>query len=266
MNLPHTMLSIAFIIVTASLIPQEQTKPTFVFSNKDVIDMVKAGFGSEIINAKIVGTDAAFDTSPVALKELKDAGVPQDVILTIVKNPLGLKSIVQQKPQANAVASSAATEPEYGTIQDIKGLAKIFVRADDDDARSTIIRMLSGYEGVGVVNAAKDAEIILDYTILTRDVAANRGPYAHGASMALKSQMRAYTTKSDGTKLIAWTETETFDVTNGFVLGASNEVNLTHHFVRDLQKARGEKTYSMRKLFQNHPKQEKEKNAPSPAP
>ncbi len=131
-----------------------------------------------------------------------------------------------------------SSEPEYGTIQDIKALRKIFVRAADDDSRSTIVKMLSGYEGVEVVNSAKTADIVLDFTTLTRDVVANRGPYAHGASMALKSQMRAYVIKPDGTKLIAWTET--FDVTNGFVLGASNEINLTHHFVRDLQKARGE--------------------------
>lgn len=150
-----------------------------------------------------------------------------------------------------------STEPEYGTIQDIKDMRKIYVRADDDDARKTIMRMLSGYEGVEVVNSPKGAEIVLDYSTLTRDVAPNRGPGAMGASMALKSQMRAYMTKADGTKVIAWTETETFDVTNGFVLGAPNEMNLTHHFVRDLQKARREKTYSMRKLLKNQPKEKK---------
>ncbi len=43
-----------------------------------------------------------------------------------------------------------------------------------------------------MLNSAKAAEIVLDYTTLPGDVAANRGPYSHGASMALKSQMRAY--------------------------------------------------------------------------
>lgn len=257
MQLSHKTLAIVFLLASATpLIAQEQPRSADTFSNKDVIEMLKAGLSSEIINAKIVSTDAAFDTSPNALKELKDAGVPQDVILTMVKNPFGSKSVKQKEP-AN-VQDSAPIEPEYGTVQDIKEMKKIFVRAEDDDARFTIIEMLGGYEGVEVVNSAKDAEIVLDYTTLTRDVAANRGPYARGASMALKSQMRAYTTRSDGTKLIAWTETETFDVTNGFVMGAPNEVNLTHHFVRALQKARGEKTYSMRKLYKNRPKQKKE--------
>lgn len=224
-----------------------------VLSNKDVVEMVKAGFGADIINAKITGTEAAFDISLAALKELKDSGVPQDVILTMVKNPLGSKSAALRQP----IAPASSGEPEYATIQDIKGLSKIYVRADDDDVRSTIIGMLRGYEGVEVVNSAKDAEIVLDYTTLTRDVAANRGSGAMGASMALKSQMRAYVTKQNGARLIAWTESETLDVVNAFTFSAPNEVNLTHHFVRDLQKARGEKTYSIRKLYQNAQKQRK---------
>lgn len=234
----------AILILTISLAAQEQARTADVFSNKDVIEMVKAGLNSEIINAKIVSTNAEFNTSPTALKELKDAGVPQEIILTIVKNPLGIKSVTEQKTIANA-STLANSEPEYGTIQDIKGLTKIFVHAEDHDARTTIIKMLKHYNGVQVFDSAREAEIILDYTILTRDVVATR----RGGAMALKSQMRAYTTKSDGTKLIAWTETETYDVSGGFTLSAPNEVNLTHHFVRDLQKARGEKPYSLRKLF-----------------
>lgn len=152
-----------------------------------------------------------------------------------------------------------STDAEYGSINEIKGLKKVFVRADDDDSRLTIIKLLQGYDGLEVVHSSKDAEIVLDYTILTRDVAPNRGPLARGASMALKSQLRAYATRTDGARIIAWTETETLDVTNAFTLSAPNEVNLAHHFVRDVQKARGEKTYSLRKLFSNASKKEKER-------
>lgn len=146
---------------------------------------------------------------------------------------------------------------EYGTIQDIKDRKKIFVFADDGDARATIIKMLSSYEGIQVVNSTKDAEMFLDFGTLTRDVAANRGLGARGASMALKSQMRAYVKREDGSQLIAWTETETLDVVNAFTFSAPNELNLTHHFVRDLQKARGEKPYSIRKLLKGPPKEKK---------
>ena len=154
--------------------------------------------------------------------------------------------------------------PEYGTIDDIKNLTKVYVTADDDGVRSTIVGMLHGYERLQVVNSPKEAEIVLEYTTLTRDVAANRGPGAMGASMAQKSQMRASVLREDGGRLIAWSKTETYDVTNGFVLGAPNEVNLTHHFVEAIQKARGEKPSSMRQLFksaQQYKKDEKKKKS-----
>src|SRR5439155_124807 len=50
-------------------------------SNRDVVEMVKAGLGAEIIVAKIKATSCVFDTSPSSLTELKQAGVPESVIL-----------------------------------------------------------------------------------------------------------------------------------------------------------------------------------------
>ncbi len=151
----------------------------------------------------------------------------------------------------------ATDDPDYGTIDDIKTMSKVYVRADDDDARAKIVKMISAYPGLELVSSSKSAEIILEFGTLTRDVAGNRGPLAMGASMALKSQMRAYTTKPDGTKVIAWTETETLDVTNAMTFSAPNEMNLTHHFINALQKARGEKTSSMRALAKGKPKEKK---------
>lgn len=153
----------------------------------------------------------------------------------------------------------AGDYPEYGAVADIKALRKIFVHADDSDSRAMIIKMLGAYQGLEVVNSPREAEMVLEYQILTRDVAANRGPYARGASMALKSQMQVVTFQPDGTKVIAWTETETLDVRNAFTFSAPNEMNLTHHFVRDLQKVRGEKTSSIRDLAKG-PRKEKKKD------
>jgi hypothetical protein len=49
--------------------------------------MVKAGLGAEIIVAKIKSTTCSFETSPTALKELKDKGTPDSVILAMVQVP-----------------------------------------------------------------------------------------------------------------------------------------------------------------------------------
>jgi hypothetical protein len=54
-------------------------------TNKDVLEMVKAGLSPEIINAKIESSSCGFDTSPTALEELKAAGVADSVLLAMVR-------------------------------------------------------------------------------------------------------------------------------------------------------------------------------------
>ena len=56
-------------------------------TNKDVLDMIKAGLAADIIVAKIKSSETNFDTSPAALGELKAANVPDAVILAMVKGP-----------------------------------------------------------------------------------------------------------------------------------------------------------------------------------
>lgn len=54
-------------------------------NNTDVLEMLKAGLSPEIIYAKIKTSPGSFDTSPAALRELKAAGVPDAVILAMLK-------------------------------------------------------------------------------------------------------------------------------------------------------------------------------------
>jgi hypothetical protein len=56
-------------------------------TNKDVLDMIKAGLAADIIVAKIKSSETNFDTTPGALAELKAANVPDNVILAMVKGP-----------------------------------------------------------------------------------------------------------------------------------------------------------------------------------
>lgn len=64
-----------------------QPKSQMALSNSDVVGMVKAGIGPEIIVAKIKNSPCAFDTSPAALKQLRAAGVPDNAILAMVQAP-----------------------------------------------------------------------------------------------------------------------------------------------------------------------------------
>jgi hypothetical protein len=62
-----------------------QPKTQAALNNSDIVGMVKAGIGSEIIVAKIKTSSCAFDTSPEELKQLKGAAVPDAVILAMVQ-------------------------------------------------------------------------------------------------------------------------------------------------------------------------------------
>jgi hypothetical protein len=65
-----------------------QGKVQVSLTNSDVVGLVKAGMSTEIIIAKIKASSCSFETSPTALKELKQAGVPDSVILAMVQAPL----------------------------------------------------------------------------------------------------------------------------------------------------------------------------------
>jgi len=54
-------------------------------TNKDVLDMLKAGLATEIIVAKIKSSPTTFDTSAATLAELKEAKVPDAVIMAMVQ-------------------------------------------------------------------------------------------------------------------------------------------------------------------------------------
>jgi hypothetical protein len=63
-----------------------QVKAANYLTNNDILGMVKAGVAAEIIVAKIKNSSCSFDTTPAALEELKRAGVPDNVVLTMVQS------------------------------------------------------------------------------------------------------------------------------------------------------------------------------------
>jgi hypothetical protein len=54
-------------------------------TNKDVLAMLRAGLGAEIVVAKIKSSPGKFDTSRAGLTELKSFNVPDPVILAMVE-------------------------------------------------------------------------------------------------------------------------------------------------------------------------------------
>jgi hypothetical protein len=75
-------------------------------TNQDVVDLVKTGLSPDIIVAKIRISTNQFDTSTAALKGLKDAGVPDSVIVAMV-DPSNKTAAPADAPKTDAAASSS---------------------------------------------------------------------------------------------------------------------------------------------------------------
>jgi hypothetical protein len=65
-------------------------------TNKDVLDLHRAGLPEQVLVAKIKSTQTNFDTSPPQLKELKAAGLADAVILAMVEAPAAQVSCLER--------------------------------------------------------------------------------------------------------------------------------------------------------------------------
>lgn len=72
-------------------------------TNQDVLTLIKSGLGAEVVTAKIKQSGGDFDTSPATLKQLKDAGVPESIIVAMIE-----ASAVRPKALAHASLNTAA--------------------------------------------------------------------------------------------------------------------------------------------------------------
>ncbi len=93
------------LLISAPTIPNAQVSDSQrkILTNQDVIDLLKAGLTSEIVIAKIKSSVCSFDTSPVALKDLKNANVPDSVILAIVQAPQSQGGAQEKSPSQPTV-------------------------------------------------------------------------------------------------------------------------------------------------------------------
>jgi hypothetical protein len=81
-------LMVLFLSVTALRNCDAQTAEKKPLGNQDIIDLLKAGLTPDVVVAKIKASICDFDTSPVSLKDLKSAAVPDAVILAMVQAPV----------------------------------------------------------------------------------------------------------------------------------------------------------------------------------
>ncbi|MDQ3753824.1 MAG: S1C family serine protease, partial [Acidobacteriota bacterium] len=82
-------ITLALFLLLSVSVPtrsQEQSVPDRRLTNKEVVAMFKAGLSPQIIIAKIKRSATGFDTSTLALSELKKNGVTEDVLLVMLES------------------------------------------------------------------------------------------------------------------------------------------------------------------------------------
>ena len=97
----------------AKVVQQSGSSAAAPLRNQDVLTMLGARLAPEVIVAKIQSSATSFDTSPEALRRLKEAGVPDAVLLAMV-----------EVPRAGGGPTAAARPAELvlpaGTIVDVE--------------------------------------------------------------------------------------------------------------------------------------------------
>lgn len=96
---------------------QTPTPSKSALTNQDVIDLVKAGFSSDIVLAKIRSSACNFDTSLAAMKSLKNANVPDSVVLAMV--------------QASPARDKRPLKASYPTMQEVLDKSVLALGGED---------------------------------------------------------------------------------------------------------------------------------------
>lgn len=229
---------------------QDSTKQPPVV-NKDIVEMVKAGMSADVVIAKIKTSVSQFDTSPSALVSLNEAGVPDAVLLEMVRNPHGVQPVVEKEPARSTSAPETPPEerpqvasdglPEYGDISEIRRMRRVYVVADDIDSQNILINSLRQYDGLQIVSSPDRAEVFITFGQgISATAIQLRGLFAGTIDHRTKAQFIVFYRSEDGRPRIVWQETEDIQTSSGLTFSRPNEVNVSRHFVKALRKVRGE--------------------------
>lgn len=82
-------------------------------TNADVLRMAESKLAPELIVEKIKSSPCDFDTSPAALRALKDAGVPDSLLLVMVMSPKCAPPLSRRVPVAVPVGTVVELETAY---------------------------------------------------------------------------------------------------------------------------------------------------------
>lgn len=95
-------------------------------TNRDVLQMQAAGLSGDVITEKIKTSTCDFDTAPASLSQLKSVGLPDAVILAMIRRESNAATAITLPPIHPATATNSA--PMSGEVP--KGYVLSYVRSD----------------------------------------------------------------------------------------------------------------------------------------
>src|SRR6185295_7797584 len=108
--MPKSVLSVLLTLTLfVSIVPFTFAQDIAPLTNSDVVTMIRAKLPSLLIIEKINTSSCLFDTFPSVLAELKYKGVPDDVLMAMVKAPHGRHPRAVDEAEAQLVPGAAAT-------------------------------------------------------------------------------------------------------------------------------------------------------------
>jgi hypothetical protein len=120
-----TPLVLTLLLLAQSLVfafPQQETMPRL--TNKQIVEMVRAGLSPEVIISKIKTSRCNFETDPSLLTEMKQKGVPNEVLRAMIDAPYGPPQQQKTRPTTNAEANAQNETPASLTNDSIVKLTK----------------------------------------------------------------------------------------------------------------------------------------------
>lgn len=112
-------LVIAALIATLPISAQTSTAPPLPrLTNREVLEMVKAGISSDVIIAKVKVSRCNFDTEPTVLADLRYKGVPNEVLKAMIEAPYGPPVLETPTEDRTPAKASDAEVTRTSSIKD----------------------------------------------------------------------------------------------------------------------------------------------------
>ena len=160
--------------VFTSAVAQQTLDEARILRNVDVVEMLKSGIGEALIIAKIKNSSTQFNTSTAALKELKEQGATDLVVLTMI----------EAKPKAQSL-NTGQSPVELKTLA---GKNLIYVESDDEEVRLLLMKEAKKQK-FDVVTEAAQADLVFDMKVRTEAISYKPGALRGGLERATESRL-----------------------------------------------------------------------------